>query len=180
MVGGYQLDALPATVIAPSSALRTYPAPTALPQNRQDADQFRNTLAEQLIRAETPYSKIYKSKAALSDALAEIDTQQLARIDQTARAMEGLLLETLLKQMWATLPESQLFGNGLDTKFYREMWLEEVAADVSANGGGVGIAATVAWEMILLAQSATPGSLAGNKITDEKLTSDLPFDSPSQ
>lgn len=110
------------------------------------------------MRADTPYKAKYNSPAALSEALAEIDTQELARIDQTARAMEGLLLETLLKQMWATLPESQLFGEGLDTKFYREMWLEEMAADISSSGGGIGIAATVAWEMINRAQPAAADS----------------------
>ena len=152
MVGGYQLDSLPAAAIAPTSTLGAASLRPLSSQRNLDEGHFRDVLAEQLIRANTPFSRTYKTKAALSDALAEIDTDKLARIDDTARAMEGLLLETLLKQMWATLPESKLFGNGLDTKFYREMWLEEIAADVSGNGGGIGVAATFAWEMILRAQ----------------------------
>lgn len=166
MVGGYQLDALPAAAVAPLSTFGSNRPGTALPQNESDGDRFRNALASQLMQAATPYSAIYETKAELSDALAEIEPEQLARIDSTSRAMEGLILETLLKQMWATLPESKLFGNGLDTKFYREMWLEEVAADVSSNGGGVGIASTVAWEMILRAQTEAAGAAENSLMPD--------------
>lgn len=62
------------------------------------------------------------------------------RIADVARQLESLLLYTLLKQMWATVPEETLLGTGLAGQFYREMWLEALADDITSAGSGIGLA----------------------------------------
>jgi len=118
------------------------------PRSEAEEQRFRDLLARQLMSAPSLYRAAYDSPEELTSKLAAVPTSELKRIDGAARQLEGLLLETMLKQMWATLPKSSLLGNGLEAKFYREMWLEELAGEISADGPGTGVAANLTWEMI--------------------------------
>jgi Rod binding domain-containing protein len=128
--------------------LNTSPGLVESPHSKAEDQRFRDLLARQLMSGPSPYRAAYDSADELSSTLAAVPTAALKRIDGAARQLEGLLLETMLKQMWATLPKSSLLGNGLEAKFYREMWLEELAGEISADGPGTGVAATLTWEMI--------------------------------
>lgn len=82
---------------------------------------------------------------------------EASRIDNVAREMESVLLYTLLKEMWATLPKSSLLDNGLGAKFYREMWLEEVSQRAADAGTGLGIAKVIQRELLdRAAREVTP------------------------
>jgi hypothetical protein len=138
-------------ILLPSAAGQQPNKPLGLaesPRSEAEEQRFRDLLARQLMNAPSPYRAAYDSADELSGRLAEVPTSELKRIDGAARQLEGLLLETMLKQMWATLPKSSLLGNGLEAKFYREMWLEELAGEISAEGPGTGVAANLTWEMI--------------------------------
>ena len=54
----------------------------------------------------------------------------------------------MLKQMWATLPKESLLDSGTGSKFYREMWLEEVSKRASQSGLGLGVAQIVKRELL--------------------------------
>lgn len=72
--------------------------------------------------------------------LRELEAGEQAQIRETAQQLESLLLYQLLKQMWASIPESGLLPAGNAGKIYREMWLEQIADQTSSTGGGIGIA----------------------------------------
>lgn len=97
----------------------------------------------------------------VADCAELLDPQELAKIKDTAQQFESLLLYSLLKQMWATLPENSMLEKGMAAQFYREMWLEELAGQISTDGPGLGIAKAVEREMIThAARTITPASLA--------------------
>jgi Rod binding domain-containing protein len=86
------------------------------------------------------------------------------RIDGVARDLEAVLLYTLLKDMWSTLPKDSFFDSDLASKFYREMWLEEVAKRASQTGPGLGVAEAVKRELLDRAKrEITPAELATRK-----------------
>jgi len=75
----------------------------------------------------------------VADCAELLDPKELAKIKDTAQQFESLLLYSLLKQMWATLPAGQ----------------------ISTDGPGLGIAKTVEREMIThAARTITPAALA--------------------
>lgn len=76
------------------------------------------------------------------------------KIKTTAQDFEALLVYQLLKQMWATLPESNLFGNSTAGQYFREMWLDEVAKKI-AGGQGLGIAPIIERELSAAAQRSS-------------------------
>lgn len=76
--------------------------------------------------------------------------EETAKIQDTAQQLESLLLYQLFKQMWASIPESDLLPAGNAGKIYREMWLEKIAEE-SSGAGGIGIARLV--EQQLTAQA---------------------------
>jgi Rod binding domain-containing protein len=97
----------------------------------------------------------------VADCAELLDPKELAKIKDTAQQFESLLLYSLLKQMWATLPENSMLEQGMAAQFYREMWLEELAGQISTDGPGLGIAKTVEREMIThAARTITPAALA--------------------
>jgi Rod binding domain-containing protein len=96
------------------------------------------------------------SAAPSSSSPSGVGAEQKARITEAAKDFEGLLLYTLLKQMWSTVPKSPYFDSGLSTQFYREMYLDEVAKRV-ADSGGIGIAQSIERELMdWAARTTTP------------------------
>jgi Rod binding domain-containing protein len=77
-----------------------------------------------------------------------VSAKEAEKIDKTARDMESLLLYTMLKQMWETLPKDAFFDSGLSTQFFREMYLEEISKRVSSTGDGIGVAKVIREELM--------------------------------
>ena len=120
---------------------------------------FERTLQAEVDRVPEP-AGLELTKVPTSTSQQAVAAKQAKRIDKAAKDFEGLLLYTLLKQMWATVPRSAFFDSGLSTQFYREMYLDEVAKRV-AEGGGIGIAQAVQRELTdWAARTAIPADLA--------------------
>ena len=79
-------------------------------------------------------------KQALASDVHPVET---AKIDKASREVGSLLLYTLLKQMWATIPKNPYFDSGLSIQFFPEMHLEELSKRVAGTGGGIGVTAIV-------------------------------------
>jgi hypothetical protein len=95
-----------------------------------------------------------------ADVLA-VSAEETAKIDKVARDMESLLLYTMLKQMWATLPKNSFFDSGLSTQFFQEMYLEEISKRVSSSGDGIGVAKVIRSELLDKARrTVTPEQMA--------------------
>lgn len=69
-------------------------------------------------------------------------------IHEAAVELESFILYMLLKQMWASIPKSELLPQGLADQFFREMWLEEIADEAARQGSGFGIAEVVERELV--------------------------------
>lgn len=111
-------------------------------------EAFLDILSTQLANARIAGVQTSQTAARIKDQLSQVDISQLRKIDGASKQLEALLLETLLKQMWATLPKTSLLGNGLEAKYYREMWLQQLAGQIAVDGQGLGIAAALNNEMI--------------------------------
>jgi flagellar protein FlgJ len=57
---------------------------------------------------------------------------------QAAQQFEALLVQEMLKSMWATVPQGELFSGSHEEKMYRDMLNEAVASSIS-EGRGIGI-----------------------------------------
>jgi peptidoglycan hydrolase FlgJ len=57
---------------------------------------------------------------------------------QAAQQFEALLLQEMLKSMWATVPQGKLLSGSHEESMYRDM-LNEAVADSISQGQGVGI-----------------------------------------
>jgi flagellar protein FlgJ len=57
---------------------------------------------------------------------------------QAAQQFEALLLQEMLKSMWATVPQGQLLSGSHEESMYRDM-LNEAVADSISQGKGIGI-----------------------------------------
>jgi soluble lytic murein transglycosylase-like protein len=68
------------------------------------------------------------------------DPAKEQRLRQAARQLEGLFVQTLLKSMRATVPESDLLDQNGEIKYYRQLYDEELADRAAAAGTGLGIA----------------------------------------
>ena len=147
------------------SALLSLPLPvsarvSALPAGMAGAGResaFSAALSAEL-SAQTPDMPASQDGAAVLPAPAEhlaaqapassLEPKEAAKIKQAAQDFESLLVYQLLKQMWATIPETGLLNSGLSTQFFREMWLEELANKVSHSGNGIGVAQIVERELL--------------------------------
>ena len=57
---------------------------------------------------------------------------------QAAQQFEALLVQEMLKSMWATVPQGQLLSGSHEETMYRDM-LNEAVADSIAQGKGIGV-----------------------------------------
>jgi Rod binding protein len=76
-----------------------------------------------------------------------------------AREFESEFLKMLFKSMWDTLPKDGMFGNGLDTKFYREMWIDSVSENVARSGSGLGLAQVIERDLANRQGTGLPGQM---------------------
>ncbi|MBN2083077.1 rod-binding protein [bacterium] len=141
MVDVGQVDTLLATYAPPVTSGALGAADPLAPLDTGNPGSFLNTLAAEMsLPADTTSSAVVDTAAAPADQ---------AEISQVAAQLESLMLEMLLKQMWETIPKSELFGQGLDSKFYREMWIEELSKDLTENGPGIGLKAMLEQELTI-------------------------------
>lgn len=68
------------------------------------------------------------------------DSRDRTGLEKAAQEFEGVFLNTLMKAMRETVPESELFNGGGATKFYRQMHDAEIARSLAGSGSGMGIA----------------------------------------
>lgn len=57
---------------------------------------------------------------------------------EAARQFEALLIQEMLKSMWAAVPQGEILSNSSEEKMYRDM-LNEATADQISRGQGIGI-----------------------------------------
>ncbi|MGE3303554.1 MAG: rod-binding protein [Hyphomonadaceae bacterium] len=72
-----------------------------------------------------------------------------AQIEKTAKDFEAMVIGELLKPMFENLDSDGMFGGGQGEAMFRPMLVEQYAQKLSA-GGGIGVAAAVAREMLAL------------------------------
>jgi soluble lytic murein transglycosylase-like protein len=71
----------------------------------------------------------------------------LASLKKVARQFESLMVNELLKNMRATVPENSLWGDESGTKIYRQMYDEALADKIADSGNGLGIADMIVKQM---------------------------------
>lgn len=62
-----------------------------------------------------------------------------ATVEEAASQFESFFLYMLLKEMDKTVNRSSLFGDGMATRFYREMYYERIADALSESGSPLGV-----------------------------------------
>jgi flagellar protein FlgJ len=87
------------------------------------------------------------------DPTSSITPSQALRIRQQAEEMEGVFLNMLTKEMFATLKSDENFGGGFGEETWRSMQSEQLANAIAQNGG-VGIADQLMGEMIAMQEAA--------------------------
>jgi peptidoglycan hydrolase FlgJ len=94
----------------------------------------------------------------IDPASTALSPSQLNHIRQQAEDMEGVFLNLLTKEMFATVQQDENFGGGFGEETWRSMQSEQLANSI-AQSGGVGIADDLMNQMIAL-QEAANGSAA--------------------
>ena len=84
------------------------------------------------------------------------DTPNVAKAREQAVALEGVFLNTLVKQMFSGLDASNGFGGGQAEETWRSMQ-SEILADQIAQSGGIGLADDI-MRTLLARQEAFPPS----------------------
>jgi len=79
----------------------------------------------------------------------------LGRARQQAVELEGIFLNTLMKEMFASLDSEGEFGGGFAEATWRGMQAEQFAAAM-AESGGIGLADSIMSDLIALQEGARP------------------------
>lgn len=77
----------------------------------------------------------------------------LARMRQQAEELEGVFLNTLMKEMFSSIDSKGDFGGGFAEETWRGMQAEQFAATM-AKAGGVGLADALLADMLALQEAA--------------------------
>jgi hypothetical protein len=145
--------------------------PFSLTGNTQDMQAFSGALASEMLESadgsllqSTPSNLLPGAAVSTPGAGHELSAAEEKKIDSTSRDLESVLVYTMLKEMWATLPKDGMLDTGTGSKFYREMWLEEISKRMSQSGSGLGIASVVKRELLDRARrEVTPAELSSAK-----------------
>ena len=81
-----------------------------------------------------------------------LSTKQVNRLRQQAQDFEGVFLNLLTKEMFATAKSENGFGGGFGEETWRSMQAEQLA-NVMAENGGLGIADQLLGDMIALQEA---------------------------
>jgi flagellar protein FlgJ len=71
---------------------------------------------------------------------------------QAAQQFEALLVQEMLKSMWATVPRGELLSNSHEEQMYRDL-LNEAMADSISEGRGIGIKDVILKDLNTLGKS---------------------------
>ncbi|MHA6297750.1 rod-binding protein [Devosia sp. CAU 1758] len=82
-----------------------------------------------------------------------LSPNQLLRIRTQAEELEGVFLNMLTKEMFASIKGDENFGGGFGEETWRSMQAEQLA-NTMARAGGVGIADDLMGQMIALQEAA--------------------------
>ena len=78
--------------------------------------------------------------------------QDVAKLRKQAEDLEGVFLNLLTKEMFATAKSENGFGGGFGEDTWRSMQAEQLANTMAQNGG-LGIADTILGDMIALQEA---------------------------
>lgn len=90
---------------------------------------------------------------ALPQTQTTLDPAQINRLKKQAEDLEGVFLNLLTKEMFATAKSDNGFGGGFGEETWRSMQAEQLA-NVMAQNGGLGIADQVLGDMIAMQEAA--------------------------
>lgn len=77
----------------------------------------------------------------------------LSRLRQQAEELEGVFLNTLMKEMFSSIDTESDFGGGFAEETWRGMQAEQFAANV-AEAGGIGLADALVADLIAMQEAA--------------------------
>lgn len=77
----------------------------------------------------------------------------LARMHQQAEELEGVFLNTLMKEMFSSIDSNGDFGGGFAEETWRGMQAEQFAASM-AQAGGIGLADALMADMLAIQEAA--------------------------
>ncbi|MCP8883522.1 rod-binding protein [Devosia sp. XJ19-1] len=90
---------------------------------------------------------------AIDQTGSSLSPDQLLRIRTQAQDLEGVFLNMLTKEMFASIKSDENFGGGFGEETWRSMQAEQLA-NTMAQSGGVGIADDLMGQMIALQEAA--------------------------
>lgn len=93
-------------------------------------------------------------------ATGRLPDTQMDRLRAQATELEGVFLNTLMKEMFASLETDNGFGGGFAEETWRGMQAEQFATAM-AEAGGIGLAESLLPDLIAL-QEASQHALASN------------------
>jgi flagellar protein FlgJ len=82
-----------------------------------------------------------------------LEPAQINRLKQQAEELEGVFLNLLTKEMFATVKSENGFGGGFGEETWRSMQAEQLANTMAQNGG-LGIADQLLGDMIAMQEAA--------------------------
>ncbi|MCW5721181.1 MAG: rod-binding protein [Devosia sp.] len=83
----------------------------------------------------------------------KLEPGQIHRLKQQAEELEGVFLNLLTKEMFATAKSDNGFGGGFGEETWRSMQAEQLANSMAQNGG-LGIADQLLGDMIAMQEAA--------------------------
>jgi soluble lytic murein transglycosylase-like protein len=117
-----------------------------LPALRPDAELAPSRLSIDRQALDRAAAALREAAPKAADGGAK-DDGDLARLKKVARQFESLLVNELLKNMRATVPENSLWGDSGGSRIYRQMHDEALAEKIAASGNGFGIADLIVEQM---------------------------------
>ncbi|MDC9824356.1 rod-binding protein [Devosia sp. ZB163] len=94
------------------------------------------------------------ASATTTTAGSSLAPAKLAQLREQAEELEGVFLNTLMKEMFASLKTDQsALGGGFGEETWRGMQAEQMANAV-AKGGGIGIAESILPDLIAAQEAA--------------------------
>ena len=92
--------------------------------------------------------------AQKTDGASSLSPSQIGRLSEQAKELEGVFLNTLMKEMFASVKTDQsAFGGGFGEETWRGMQAETFA-DAMAEAGGIGIARSILPDLIAAQEAA--------------------------
>ena len=91
--------------------------------------------------------------AASIEPRSSLAAPQINRLRQQAEELEGVFLNTLVKEMFSGIDTDGAFGGGFAEETWRGMQSEQFAARM-AETGGIGLADQIMGDLLLLQEAA--------------------------